>query len=189
MAGDNSRAEPLLRQALAIFEAGPEANGHQTASTLTHLAQIYLTDDKPAMAEDALLRALSIDERVLGSEHPQVAVILQMLADAVAQLGRLDQSRLDFDRAAAIMTARFGEKSSVLGAVFANRGFVEQRAGHTTEAAEAYRSALANFEGTGDEARDVRIGAMEHYAQILKETHRSEEAKALLAQVKAFGAK
>ncbi|MDP9171586.1 MAG: tetratricopeptide repeat protein, partial [Acidobacteriota bacterium] len=60
--GNPARAEPLLRQSLAVFQEGSEADGHQMASTLSALAELYIAEDKPALAEDGLRRALTIDE-------------------------------------------------------------------------------------------------------------------------------
>jgi tetratricopeptide (TPR) repeat protein len=183
---NSARAEPLLRQALVFFETGPDDNGFQTAATLSVLAQVYIDDDKAAMAEDALLHALSIDDRVLGADHPQVAMLFEMLGDAEARLHRVDLARQYFDHAALIMCARFGEKSPILGAVFMNRGTIEQRSNHLAEAASAYQKALALLDAAGPETQTMRVLLMERYAQVLKATHRAPQAKALLAQVRSF---
>src|SRR6202030_1415007 len=72
--GNTSRAEPLLRRVLAVFENDP-LSGNQIAATLRSLGQLYLGENKPALAEDALTRALAREEALLGHEHPQVAIV------------------------------------------------------------------------------------------------------------------
>ncbi len=184
-----ARAEPLLRQSLALFEQMSEPESHQTGTTLSCLAQLYLADGKPALAQEALLRALEIDERLLGDRHPQVATLLEMLADAASQLDSQDLSRTYLDRAENIMRARFGDASTVVASLLANRGSIEQREGHYGEACAAYEKALPLVSSAAPDLQDFKAELIERYAQALKAAHRGKEARVLLAEVKAFHGK
>ncbi len=59
-------------------------------------------------AEDDYRRALSIKGRVLGSNHPEIAVLLNNLAVVLKRAGRVDEARACFRRAAGIYEARLG---------------------------------------------------------------------------------
>jgi tetratricopeptide (TPR) repeat protein len=123
--GDPARAEPLLRSALATFESNPSANSGQFAPTLTCLAQLYMGENKLALAEDALTKALDEDERMLGNTNPQVAVVLEMLGDTLSRRNQMELARQHLDRAAHIIAGTFGEQSTLTGAAFASCGVIE----------------------------------------------------------------
>jgi tetratricopeptide (TPR) repeat protein len=183
--GNNARAEPLLRNALVVFGNNRELGANAIAAAETDLAQLYLNEDKTALAEESMRRAIQTDERWLGDDHPQVAFLLEMLAETLAQSRRLDLARNYFARAARIMAARFGEKSAAAAAVEASWGIVEQRFGDPGQAVALYEKALAALPADPDQ-EPLRLTLMERYAEVLKTTHRNQEARAVLAQVKSF---
>ena len=186
MIGDRASAEPTLRKALAYFES--TGNKHQIASTLTCLADLYLAENKPALSEQALRRAVELDETVLGPMHPQIAVMLQARASAAAHLGAMARARADLDRAGEILKARFGNTAPVLGAFFANRGMIEERGGNPADAAANYAKASGILRAAGDDALHLRTIVMEHYAGVLRTLHKRDQAKAALAEAKSFKA-
>ena len=77
--GENSRAEPLLKRALAIREKvlGPEHPGVAWIHNLQ--GTIYRDQGKYTEAEPLYKRALAILEKTFGSDHPYVAMILDNL--------------------------------------------------------------------------------------------------------------
>ncbi len=182
--GNTSRAEPLLRRALAVFENDP-LSGNQIAATLRSLGQLYLGENKPALAEDALTRALAREEALLGHEHPQIAILLELLGDTAALRNQMELARDYFGRALHLLEQKFGENSVVSGAVFANWGVAEQRSGDNVRAAAQYEKSLVILRGGGDDAAQLRMIVTERYAAVLKSTHHRKEAKALLAEVKS----
>lgn len=186
--GNSARAEPLLKSALDAFETDETANMRQIASTLTSLAQLYVGENKLAMAEDTLSSALKNDEKALGESHPQVAVVLEMLGDTRSRLNRFDVAREDLDRAIRILSGAFGEQSAMCGAAVATLGIIEQRAHNFSEAAEKYQRSLAAFVNSGPDLSSFKLQVMRRYAEVLKATHRSHEAGAVLAQIRAFRA-
>lgn len=169
--GEPARAEPLLRRALAGFE-GSNAPLHQVASTLSCLAQLYMAENKPAMAEDVLQRGIDLSEKSLGTAHPQVAVLLEMLGDAVASRNQFAQARDYYGRARVIMAARFGEQSAIAAAVDASWAQVEYRSKHHNEAAADYEKALAVLDAAGPEAESLRATVRRNYAEVCKTLHR-----------------
>jgi hypothetical protein len=62
----------------------------------------------------------------------------------------------------------------------------EQRAGAIARAVAQFQKSLEILRVAGREAAAVRVTVMERYVQVLKATHRGEEASALLAEVNSI---
>ena len=62
------------------------------AELLRHLADIYVIQDRFALAEAPLKRAVAIDERVLGPDHPKTLKILRNLAHLYVYLSDAAQA-------------------------------------------------------------------------------------------------
>ena len=74
-------AEAEKRLLAAEKEArGFGANDPRLATTLDHLAWVYCAEGKPAEGEPLAKSALSIREKALGAEHPDVVKSLNTLA-------------------------------------------------------------------------------------------------------------
>ncbi len=179
--GNRARGEPLLRKSLALFEASVPQNLHQTATTLGGMAEFYIADGKLAMAEEVLLKAIGLDERGLGENHPQVGALLQLLADVQARHHDFEHARRSMDRAMLIMSAKFGEDSVVAGSVWAGRGRIEQAAGNASAAVDDYRKALVLLSTGGPDLEGFRSSVIQSCSEVLKQLHRKGEAKALLS--------
>ncbi|MCU1328088.1 MAG: protein of unknown function, TPR-like [Bryobacterales bacterium] len=183
-AGDAAAAEPSLRKALVMFEARNDS--HQIAATLTCMAELYISTNKLAMAEEVLGKAVALDQEALGPAHPQLAALLQMRADAASRQGAYDRARVDLDRAWVIVKDAFGADSAVGGAFLANRGIIEQRAGNMQAAAGSYEKAISILRGGGPEVAGMTTVLREKYAAVLKSLNRKNEAKAVLAEARSF---
>jgi tetratricopeptide (TPR) repeat protein len=184
--GNLARAEPLMKAALAKFEGEPRRDDAEIATTLTIIGQLYLAQDKTALAEEVFLRSLASEERSLGATHPQTAMLLELLADVVSRRKELELARGYLDRAEKIMVAQFGELSPISATVFANRAVIEQRAGNADKAATQYRRALDALSTAGADMDEYRHQLMTQYAQLLKSLHHKQEANMVLAQAAAF---
>ncbi len=184
--GNASRAEPLLKTALAMYEREPTLVEGEIATALAALGELYLVQDKNGLAEEVLRRALLSKERSLGTAHPQTALVLELLADSVCKQGRTELARQYLDRAEGIMSAQFGERSMMAATVFVNRGALEQRAGNAEKSVGRYRKAL-DILGSGDgDLSGYRQVVMTRYAAALKSAHHKREAADVMAQVASF---
>ena len=188
--GNPSRAEPLFRSALAKFEMNPDLNGRQVAMTLTCIGGLYLSENKVAMAEETLTKALEEDEHTFGASHPQVAMVHQILADTLSRRNDMDLAREHLERAVHILTGAFGAASPVVGADMAIWGMIEQRAHNPERAAGMYEKSLASLQSANSpQAEHVKVLVLAHYADVLKATHHKDQANAVLAQLKSYQAK
>jgi len=71
--GQYSKAIPIAKEVLAIYEKAFGQEHPYVASCLNNLGELYRSLGDYARAEPLHQRALAIREKVLGSEHPRVA--------------------------------------------------------------------------------------------------------------------
>jgi tetratricopeptide (TPR) repeat protein len=187
--GDLVRAEPLLKRSLAMLESDSSASKHQVGAALASLGNLYLNENKLAMAEETLLRAIDLMQSIFGADHPQTAVLYEMLAETSARQKKPERARMYMERAHRIITARFGEKSPAAAAVLANWGVMEQRLHDPNRAAREFEAALAILRAVEPNSERLRLSALERYAEVLKETHRKDEARAVMAEMSSFRAR
>jgi tetratricopeptide (TPR) repeat protein len=188
--GNPARAEPLLRSALATFDVDPVGNEVEIASTLACMGQLYMGENKLAMAEDVLTKALESDERTFGETHPQTAIMHEMLGDTLARRNQMELARDHMNRAVRILAGAFGERSSMVGSALASWGVIEQRSHNPARAVEIFEKSLANLRpGESPEVDTLKVFVMQHYANALKAIHHKDQASAVLAQMKGFQAK
>src|SRR6266404_1358364 len=97
-------AEANARNVLAEDERrnGPESI--ETALALDMLTEAYFYGDyvRDPAAEQVGLRAIAIKEKVLGREHPQVAVSVRLMGHLLAVKADYEGARTYFERAVAI---------------------------------------------------------------------------------------
>jgi len=184
-AGSPARAEPLLKRSASIMESRPETAPEQLASTLSGLGQLYRSENKLTLAENEWSRALEIDRKELGDGHPQVAWLMEMLADVISARGDFSVARDYATRAAQTMGAAFGEDSMPLAAALTNRAIVEERASRFDEAAHDYERAVG-IARSHNSNRSVYLDMLRRYADFLKATHHGREAKALALEARSF---
>ena len=178
-------AEPLLRRANAMLEAG-NASSQQRAMALACLGDLYRLEGKFALAEDAWTRTLELERPALGETHPQVALILQQLAELYSKENRNDLAQEYADRSYRMVSSRLGETSPASASALAMLAVVEARGKHLDAAATHFEKSIAALRLTGlghDRAVGVLLG---EYAGVLKGLHRDREAKEVLLQAKSF---
>jgi len=187
-AEEPARAEPLLRRALWIMENNSDVPVEQVASAHSGLAELYRSENKLALAEGEWMRALQIDRTLLGDAHPQVAILMEMLADLYSARGEFGLAREYATQASRTMSSSFGENSMPVAAALTNRAAVEERASDRDAAAKDYERAI-DIARVHPEHRSFQVLVIHRYSGLLKAMHRSREAKALDIEVRSFQAK
>ena len=90
------------------------------ASNLVNLGNAFCDQQKHIDAVPVYLRALAIDEKALGHDHPEVAMDLSNLGIAYRALGRADIASGLFERAYKLMNAAVGPDDPKTKAIMRN---------------------------------------------------------------------
>jgi tetratricopeptide (TPR) repeat protein len=183
--GDLARSEPLLKRALLMFNEIPKLSG-QSAATLSYLGSVYRDEKKYGMAEEAFTRALDLEGGFEHARGPQAGAVLELLAGVCALEKRFDDGARYAAAALRIMQTAFPADSPPIAGAFGARGFVELRAGDLEGADRDYSEALRIMRLNAIETSTVGTDFLTEKAQIMRRMHRSQDAKSLEAQIKAF---
>jgi tetratricopeptide (TPR) repeat protein len=179
-AGNTSRAEPLLKKALAVMEADNSVPRERVAVALDSMASLYRAEDKTSLAEEAYLRELDIQRAVLGEYHPQTAMVKGRLAELWSEQGDYDKAESWSRQTLDLMKGKFGEHSVAAGSAMVNLGVIEQRANHLDTAADMYSHALSIYRDASVDPDVARLIA-QLYADVLSRQHKGREAKQVIA--------
>ncbi|HUT75147.1 MAG TPA: FxSxx-COOH system tetratricopeptide repeat protein [Armatimonadota bacterium] len=135
----------LLPHALSAAEhaealaAAPDA----TARLLNESGAYLRGRAQFAQARTAFERALAIDEKAFGPDHPQVAVVANNLGSVLQDQGDLAGARAHFERALAIDEKAFGPDHPKVAIRINNLGLVLQALGDLAGARAHFERALA----------------------------------------------
>jgi tetratricopeptide (TPR) repeat protein len=187
-AGSSARAEPLFRRALKLMESDPVLPPEQIATVHAGLGELYRSENKLTLAEEEWTQALDLDRKALGESHPQIAWLMEMLADVFSSRGQFELAGDYATRASQIMSSSFGENSMPVAAALTNRALIEERANQLDAAVRDYARATA-ISRTFPDHRSIHIAMMQRYSALLKTMHRAGEAKAAAAEVQSFRSK
>jgi tetratricopeptide (TPR) repeat protein len=132
---------------------------------------------KFAEAEPLVRRALAIDERTFGPNHPNVATCLNNLAALLHDTNRMEEAELLYRRALAIDEHCFGEGDPKVATCLNNLAQLLQATGRLQEAEPLYRRALTiDEQGFGVIHPRVAVH-LNNLAELLKATDRLDEAE------------
>jgi tetratricopeptide (TPR) repeat protein len=130
-----------------------------------------------AEAEPLIRRALAVDERSFGPNHPNVATCLNNLATLLYETNRLEEAEPLYRRALAIDEQSFGATDSRVATCLNNLAQLIQATDRPEEAESLYRRALAiDEQGFGPSHPRVAVH-LNNLAELLKATKRIDEAE------------
>ena len=169
--GEPSKAEPLMRRALALAD-GPL----EVARLWNNLAGVYETEGRYPESEELYRKSLQARERLLGSEHRDTISSLHHLASVIAWQGRYTDAEPLLRRALEIG----GSNAAILD----DLGFVAAHTGRVEEAERCYRTAVESIERErGERSRDL-LPALANYTALLRDLGRKREAARLEARAR-----
>ncbi len=147
--GGLPRAMEPLALHLQTLAARAEARGSENAGLLFNELGYHLNmiADYPA-ARAAYDRALAMDEKTFGADHPNAAIRVNNLGMVHQALGDLPAARAAFERALAIWEKALGADRSNVASAVNNLGSVLQDMGDLPAARAAFERALAIDEKT-----------------------------------------
>jgi tetratricopeptide (TPR) repeat protein len=153
-------AEPLLRRALAIQQAGAAADPRVTIGVLNTLGNLLEGRQQLDEAEKLIRGAVALSEEKFGPESPQLAMSCVYLADVLWSKKNLREAGRLFRRAITIDASLYGPERPETAADIANLGMLMNEAGQSEAGAALLQQALAIYEKTlgsgSEEAKFVK---------------------------------
>ncbi len=137
-----SESKDLFRHSLGLLT---DANAPQSdiSVVLEDLASVYVREQQWALAKESYERALEIDKRVLGEDHPRLSMSLSNLALVAQNMGDLQRAEILYREAIERNERAYGDTHPETAAAKENFGLLLQREGRLTEAEPLLRQALA----------------------------------------------
>jgi tetratricopeptide (TPR) repeat protein len=173
-----ARCERLLPQTMAVAEViFTESIESPAAARLLNKVANYHARGPYGDAHSFYLRAMAIQEKVLGTQHPEVAVTLNNLAVLYDTQGRYSQAETLYLRALAIDEAALGGEHAVVAIDLNNLGVMYVCQGRYEKAELLYKRAIAILE-KGHSHRLLAI-CLKNYAILHIRTGREKEARAI----------
>jgi serine/threonine protein kinase/tetratricopeptide (TPR) repeat protein len=139
--GRSGEARSLYMRGLDILQA-TGAQPTDVSALLDNLAGVYSGERQWTLATQTYQRALDIDRRVLGDDHPRVAVQLYDLAVVAQNQGDLKQAETLYREAIRRLEHAYGERHPRSTDAKTNYALLLQREGRFTEAEPLLRSVL-----------------------------------------------
>jgi serine/threonine protein kinase/Tfp pilus assembly protein PilF len=139
--GRNAEAKDLYTHSLSILE-NSKAPQTDISAVLSDLAKVYVLEQQWDLAKQTHERALDIDRRVLGDDHPRVAFRLNNLAIVAQNMGDLKLAETLYLDALKRKEHIYGDRHPETAAAKGNYGLLLQREGRLSEAEPLLRSAL-----------------------------------------------
>ncbi len=186
-----AEAESQLRAALAEAETLPENNA-LLSTVLNNLAQLLHGTNRHAEAEPLMRRALGIDEKSVGADHPSVATSLNILTCLLKDTSRHAEAEPLMRRALGIDEKRFGSDHPAVAVDLNNLACLLKDTSRHAEAEPLMRRALEIDEQSLGSGHPSVAGDLNNLAMLLKNTNRHTEAEPLMRRAleideKSFG--
>jgi eukaryotic-like serine/threonine-protein kinase len=140
--GQFIEAKDLYVRSLDILESS-SAPQTDVSVVLDDLAKVYAREQQWVLAKQTYERALDIDRRVLGDNHPRIALRLENLAVVAQNMGELKQAEVLYIDALGREERAYGNRHPETALVKGNYGLLLQREGRLTEAEPLLRDAVA----------------------------------------------
>jgi eukaryotic-like serine/threonine-protein kinase len=140
--GQFAEAKDLYKHALTISETtlAPQTD---VSAMLDDLAQIYSRDQQWELAKQTYERALEVDRRVLGEDHPRVAMHLQNLAVVAQNMGNPKQAEALYRDVIRRQERTYGGRHPETAVTKGNYGWLLQHEGRLAEAEPLLRDVVA----------------------------------------------
>jgi len=177
--GELDEAGEAYRRSLAHWEEIHGPDSAEAATGLHYLARIRQKQGRYAEAEELLLRAVGIGERLgprsvtLGASHGEIALLYQ-------EMGRREEAAGSYRRALAIHEQHYGPDHVEVATLLLNQGSLLRDMGDRARAREGYERALTIFEASYGEVHAHVATALTNLAGLRLDLGDLEGAMPLL---------
>ncbi len=156
MLGQYDKAQPLLEEAVAIGRRRPESEG--LAQSLNDLGALRNQRGDYIAAERIVLEALAMRRRLLGPDHADIAVTLEVLSRIYTLHGNNKRAEPLLREALQIRRKVLGEEHSETATSLNDLALVLWENGELSSAAALFRQALVIFRKIGpDDANTAAV--------------------------------
>lgn len=195
VSGSSVDANLAYRHSWRILEKAGGPDNTVLADTLSNLADLLVFSDglwhseNEDLAEKLLTRALAIDEKVLGPEHPSVAIDLGRLGFLYAAEGKTAEGFALLNKAVAMDEKVLGPSHPEVASLLSRMGLLSFYGGKYGEAEKFFRRALTiEQKALGPNHPQIAVDA-DSLAQTLRKLERYKEAAVYEDQAAAIRAK
>ncbi len=164
---ENSKAQPLLEEAVAIGRRGPPSEA--LAQSLNDLGALQRNRGDYAAATQTLGEALAMRRKVLGPEHQDVAVTLDELARAYESRGDNDRAEPLFREALRIRRKVLGDQDSETATSLNDLGLLLWEKGELASAVALLRESLAIHRKVFGEEHASTAALMDNLAAVIED--------------------
>jgi tetratricopeptide (TPR) repeat protein len=168
--------EPHLKKMVDWCEGNED---HQFAFSLNQLATLYRSQGKYNEAEPLYLRSLSISEKQLGENHPDVATSLNNLAELYRNRGKYEEAEPLYLRSLSIREKQLGEDHPHVAASLNNLAELYRNRGKYEEAEPLYLRSLSIYEKQLGENHPNIATSLNNLAGLYKNQGKYNEAEPL----------
>ncbi|GAA6618128.1 hypothetical protein NUACC26_039390 [Scytonema sp. NUACC26] len=187
--GRYSEAEPLLQEALQLYQRLlPEEHLDVTAS-YNNLAELYHSQGSYSKAEPLYIKALQLTQRLLREEHPYVATSYNNLANLYNSQGRYSEAEPLFQKALQLTQRLLGEEHPYVATSYNNLANLYNSQGRYSEAEPLFQKALQLTQRLlGEEHPDVAT-SYNNLANLYRSQGRYSEAEPLFQKALEIASK
>ncbi len=174
--GRYAEAEPVLREAVALFEASSGRESIRVAAALQPLAGTLVLNRKYGEAEQAAARSVEIYTRELGPYNPATLSSRRMITAALVESGRCAAAQPHLGEMLALRGKELAEGDPTLGVILLQHGQCQLNAGALALAELTLRDALAVRRTTFGESHWAVAQVESLLGEVLARRNRPEEA-------------
>jgi tetratricopeptide (TPR) repeat protein len=175
-----SRAEPLMRRALAIAEQSSNSVQTKVVTRLNNLASLLCATNRMAEAESMLRRALAIAEQCDPADEPKIAIALDNLSILLKEQNRLAEAESMMRRALAIAKRSYGPDDLKVATYLNNAAQLMHAMRRFKEAEDLMRRSLAIVEKQCGQDHPKVATRLNNLAALLQDADRHSAAEPLV---------
>lgn len=172
-------AQPVLREALSIYEQIYEGGAHpRVAATHNNLGNGLTRLGRFEAAEPHLVRAWEMAAQIFGTSDPRYAIATGNLGDLYRRLDELERAEELVEESLALRRSVLGPEHRLVGSGLTLLANLRLDQGRPQEALQLCNEALALFEHTASGNMRYIVSSMTRRARALAELGRMEQARA-----------
>jgi serine/threonine-protein kinase len=178
--GRSVEAEPVLREAVRLFEQARGENDPRVASALQPLAGTLILNEKYAEAEAVARRAMEIDQREFGATNPATLSAQRMLTSAMVESGRCREALPLIRSMVALRGRELPETDPTLGVALLQLGQCQAESGDLVRGEVTLRDALAVRRSTFGPTHWAVAQVESALGEVLGKRKQDREAESML---------